>query len=196
MGIDWRTLERYGWDIEYALDAGQAAFRDDFIRRAGFGGRAIVGVQPYSRDSYKDHPDIERFIETLKADYDLIIFHHVETHFAPGPGVTSTAGLTLAQSIALVSKLDAMVCVDSGFLHAAAAFDVPVVALFGPTDGKLFTRHHRHATVVSANGSYACAPCWRNEDLPCWLTGKFGSSPCVAAVKVETVLAAVAAILR
>ncbi len=89
-----------------------------------------------------------------------------------------------------------MVCVDSAFLHAAAAFDVPVVALFGPTDGKLFTQHHRRATVITANESFACAPCWRNEDLPCSLTGKFGPSPCVAAIKVEPVLAAVEAALR
>ena len=89
-----------------------------------------------------------------------------------------------------------MVCVDSAFLHAAAAFDVPVVAMFGPTDGKLFTRHHRNATVISANETFACAPCWRNEDLPCGLTGQFGPSPCVAALKVEPVLAAVAAALR
>jgi ADP-heptose:LPS heptosyltransferase len=85
-----------------------------------------------------------------------------------------------------------MVCVDSGFLHAAGAFDVPAVAMFGPTDGKLFTRHLRHATVICANESFACAPCWRNEDLPCQVTGQYGTSPCVAALKVEAVQAAVA----
>jgi ADP-heptose:LPS heptosyltransferase len=195
MGVGKRALDVYGWDVEYCLDAAQTAFRDDFIRRAKLGSRPIVGVQPYSRDSYKDHPDIGRFIEALKADYDVIIFHHVETDFAVGPGVTSTAGLSLAQSIALVSALDALVCVDSGFLQAAAAFDVPAIAMFGPTDGKLFTRHHRRATVISASESYGCAPCWRNEDLPCWVTGKFGSSPCVSSLKVETVLDAVATAL-
>ena len=84
---------------------------------------------------------------------------------------------------------------DSGFLHAASAFDVPVVAMFGPTDGKLFTRHHLRATVIS-NESFPCAPCWRNEDLPCQLTGQFGPSPCIAALRVDTVLDAVGAILR
>ena len=144
----------------------------------------------------KDHRNIALFIEALSADYDIIIFHHVETNLASGRGFASTAGLPLAQSIALASALKAMVCVDSAFLHAAAAFDVPVVAMFGPTDGKLFTRHHRNATVISANETFACAPCWRNEDLPCGLTGQFGPSSCVAALKVESVLAAVAAALR
>jgi hypothetical protein len=73
---------------------------------------------------------------------------------------------------------------------------VPVVAMFGPTDGKLFTRHLRHATVICANESFACAPCWRNEDLPCQVTRQVGPSPCVAALKVEAVQVAVAEALR
>lgn len=133
----------------------------------------------------------------MSADYDIIIFHHLETRLPAGPGIASTAGLPLAQSIALVSAVDAMVSVDSGFLHAAAAFDVPVVGMFGPTDGKLFTRHHKHAAVISANDRFACAPCWRNEDVPCQVTRQVGTSPCVAALKVEAVQAAVAeALLR
>jgi ADP-heptose:LPS heptosyltransferase len=192
MGVGPWSLNRHGWGIEYVLDDGQIAFRDEFIRESGLGGRPIVGVQPYSRDTYKDHPEISRFVKALSADYDIIIFHHLESGFPAGPGVASTAGLALAESIALVSALDAMVCVDSGFLHAAGAFDVPVVAMFGPTDGKLFTRHLRHATVISANENFACAPCWRNEDLPCQVTGQYGPSPCVAALKVEAVQAAVA----
>jgi ADP-heptose:LPS heptosyltransferase len=196
MGVGKRLLDRHGWEVEYVLDDGQIAFRDEFVRDARLGGRPIVGVQPYSRDTYKDHPEIGRFVKALSADYDIIIFHHLETGFPAGPGIASTAGLALAESIALVSALDAMVCVDSGFLHAAGAFDVPVVAMFGPTDGKLFTRHLRHATVICANESFACAPCWRNEDLPCQVTRQVGTSPCVAALKVEAVQAAVAEALR
>ncbi len=156
-----------------------------------------MACSPIRANSYKDHPEIGRFIKALSADYDIIIFHHIETGLPAGRGIASTAGLPLAQSIALVSALDVMVSVDSGFLHAAGAFDVPVVAMFGPTDGNLFTRHHKYATVISANKSFACAPCWRNEDLPCQVTRQVGTSPCVAALKVETVQAAVAeALLR
>ncbi len=196
MGVGRRLLNAHGWHVDYRLDEAQSQFRDVFFRENSIGSRPVVGVQPYARDSYKDHQEIERFVAALSERYDLIIFHHVETSLASGPGIASTAGLSLADSIALASALDAMVCVDSAFLHAAAAFDVPVVALFGPTDGKLFTQHHRRATVITANESFACAPCWRNEDLPCSLTGKFGPSPCVAAIKVEPVLAAVEAALR
>ena len=103
MGVGKLALHRHGWGVECHLDAAQVAFRDNFIRRAGFAARPIVGVQPYSRDSYKDHPEIARFIEALRADYDLILFHHVETSLPAAPGIASTVGLSLAQSIALVS---------------------------------------------------------------------------------------------
>ena len=191
MGVGKRLLDAHGWHVEYNLDEEQNQFREDFLRDAGFGSRPIVGVQPYARDSYKDHQEIARFVAALGKRYDLVIFHHVETRLAAGPGIASTAGLSLAESMSLVSALDAMVCVDSAFLHAASAFDVPVVALFGPTDGQLFTRHHRRASVVTANHRFACAPCWRNEDLRCSLTGKFGPSPCIAAIEVEPALAEV-----
>jgi ADP-heptose:LPS heptosyltransferase len=196
MGVGKRLLDAHGWQVEYPLDEAQEQFRHAFLQDNNLGSRPIVGVQPYARDSYKDHQEIWRFVAALGERYDIIVFHDLETGLAAGPGMASTAGLTLAESIALVSALDAVVCVDSGFLHAAAAFDVPAVALFGPTDGGLFTRHHSRATVVNANDQFACAPCWRNEDVPCSLTGSYGPSPCIAAIKVKTVLAAVEAALR
>ena len=114
MGVGKSQLNRHGWAVEYVLDDDQIAFRDAFVRNEGFGARPIVGVQPYSRDSYKDHPDIGRFIEALSADYDIIVFHHIETNLPARARIVSTAGLPLAHSTALVSALHALVCVDFG----------------------------------------------------------------------------------
>ena len=48
--------------------------------------------------------------------------------------VTSLVGqLTLGQALCLFKNAKLMVSCDSGPMHAAAAFKVPVVALFGPT---------------------------------------------------------------
>ena len=173
----------------------RSLFANSFLNERGLGKRPIVGLQPYSRIPTKDHPRIDAFVEALRRDYDMIIFHHLETGLSKGPSVASTAGLPLGRSIALVSALDAMVCVDLGFLHAAAAFDIPAVAMFGPTDGRLFTLHHRHATVVWDKASFVCAPCWRNEDIPCQMTRQLGPSPCVSSLTVEAVRTAVASAL-
>ena len=120
--------------------------------------------------------------------YDVIVFHHVMNGLPTGKGIATTAGLPLGQSLALVSRLSAMVSVDSAFLHAAAAFDVPVVALFGPTDGQTFTRHHAKVKLLWKPESFGCVPCWRNEDIPCAVTGLRSASPCISSISKAEVI--------
>jgi ADP-heptose:LPS heptosyltransferase len=195
MGVRKKELQRTGLELDYYLDDGQTAFIEAFLARMQRRGKPLIGVQPYSRERYKDHPEILTLIDRLRADYDLIVFHHVDVAVEDGPGVATTAGLSLAHSIALCSAVQAMVCVDSGFLHLAAAFHVPIVALFGPTDGELFTRHHRYATVLQERERFPCSPCWRNEDLPCHITGEVGLSPCMGAIAIDSVRDALKAAL-
>lgn len=195
MGVNRARLRRQGWRINHFLSANEEAFCDDFLNRhrigkAGGGKRRLVGVQPFSRDSYKDHPGIAGMIRAIAERYDVLIFHHIANGLPEGEGITTTAGLPLGRSLALVSRIEAMVSVDSAFLHAAAAFDIPVVALFGPTDGRTFTRHHKRATILWRRESFGCAPCWRNEDLPCKVSGLCSASPCVAVIQPGEVLAA------
>ncbi len=147
MGVGKASLYAHGWGVEYFLDSAQVQFRDDFIREAGLGGRPIIGMQPYSRNSYKDHPDIGRFIEALSADYDVIIFHHVETSLPAGPGIVSTAGLSLSQSIALVSALQAMVRVDFGLPARGGGF-----RRAGDRDVRSDRRKIVHPTSSSGDG--------------------------------------------
>ena len=193
MGVSLRNLKGQGWRINRANSSEENAFCDRFLAEKGLGSRPLIGVQPYSRDSYKDHPGIADIIKVLSADYDILFFHHLPDGLPQGPGFASTAGVPLGNSLALVSRLDAMVCVDSAFLHAAAAYDIPVVAMFGPTDARTFTRHHRRITILWKPETFGCVPCWRNEDLPCHLTKTLSASPCVAKITPQEVLTAVQA---
>ena len=190
LGVRRAQLDRWGGGIELFLDDAQRQAAEAFLWTKGLGSRRLVGVQPYSRDSYKDHPGMASFIADLARDYDVLVFHHTDAGLPSGPGMATTAGLPLSLSLALVARLAAMVSCDSAFLHAAGAFDVPVFALFGPTDGALFTRHHRIATVFQNKASFPCSPCWRNEDIPCKVTGRVGISPCVATLSFAPVRAA------
>ncbi|WP_286772515.1 MULTISPECIES: glycosyltransferase family 9 protein [unclassified Sphingomonas] len=192
MGVRRAELKAQGWRINSFGNAEEAAFCDAFLIEKGLGARPIVGVQPYSRDSYKDHPAIGEIISALAQHYDVLIFHHVGEGLPQGPGIVTTAGVALANSLALVSRIEAMVCVDSAFLHAAAAHDVPTVALFGPTDARTFTRHHRNVTILWKPQTFGCVPCWRNEDMPCQITRRRSLSPCLAAITADEVLDAVA----
>jgi ADP-heptose:LPS heptosyltransferase len=184
-------LLKQGWKVNYYESDEEGEFAEKFISDHNLGRRKIVGVQPYSRDSYKDHPRINEVISRLSEKYDVIIFHHLDEGLPSGKNITSTAGVPLGRSLALVSRLNAMVCVDSAFLHAAAAFDVPVIALFGPTDARTFTRHHKKVTILWKPQEFGCVPCWRNEDMPCIVTGMQSASPCVGAIKTDEILGAV-----
>ncbi|WP_156943387.1 ADP-heptose:LPS heptosyltransferase (plasmid) [Ensifer sp. WSM1721] len=199
MGVKKHEFERDTKKIDYFLSPEQRQFCEDYKKEHALGNRPIIGIQPYSRDSYKDHGKITEIIHSLSQAYDVLIFHHVRDGLPAGERIFSTAGQPLGNSLALVSILDVMVSVDSAFLHAAAAFDVPVVAMFGPTDGALFTQHHKRVKVLWKRQDFPCAPCWRNEDLPCPLTQTKMSlsrqqkemSPCVNAITVDEVRASV-----
>lgn len=214
MTISKRALRRQGWRINQFPQEDDQAFCRKFLREKDFGRRPLVGVQPFSRDSYKDYPAMGQVISGLAHHYDVLIFHHVEADLPKGPGIATVAGHSLEQSLALLGQLDAMVSVDSAFLHAAAAYDYPVIALFGPTDGRPLTSHHRNPIVLSKGEAFACVPCWRNEDTPCSVTelrsgklpvslmrnwGEVGESlvtansvsACVAAIRPDEVIAAV-----
>ncbi|MBU6452492.1 MAG: glycosyltransferase family 9 protein [Cyanobacteria bacterium REEB67] len=66
--------------------------------------------------------------------------------------------LSLRQSMALYSRMQLAVCVDSGPAHLASAVGVPTVALFGPTDPVRWAPYGpRHLAVYDE--SLACRPC-------------------------------------
>ena len=191
MRVTRAMLDRQGWRIDHHLSAGDVRFCDAFMARHGLAGeRRLIGIQPFSRDSYKDHARIDEIIAAIAVRHDVLIFHHVADGLPVGPGIHTTAGVPLDRSLGLVSRVDAMVCVDSAFLHAAAAFDVPVVALFGPTDPRTFTRHHRKVKILWKPEVFGCVPCWRNEDIACAVTGLRSMSPCIAAITQSEVIAA------
>jgi ADP-heptose:LPS heptosyltransferase len=80
--------------------------------------------------------------------------------------------LSLRQSMALYSRMQLAVCVDSGPAHLASAAGVPTVALFGPTDPVRWRPYGPgHAAVYDE--SLGCRPCHYNktcQDREC-LTG-------------------------
>jgi len=79
----------------------------------------------------------------------------------------SLAGeLTLAGTIGLVSRLDAVVTNDSGPMHIAGALGIPFVAVFGPTHPDLgFCPGYPRGAVLTTGES--CSPCSLHGAAPC-----------------------------
>lgn len=64
---------------------------------------------------------------------------------------------TLGQAMALIKRCNFFLTNDSGLMHIAAAFHVPLVALFGPTNPVTTGPMSRNATIV--RHSLECSPC-------------------------------------
>ncbi len=87
--------------------------------------------------------------------------------------VTLYPSLGLDELLTKLTCARAVVGVDSGLLHLAAALDRPAIGLYGPTDADLtgsMSIYHRHLSV-----NFPCAPCFLRHcplehQPPCWKT--------------------------
>jgi len=64
---------------------------------------------------------------------------------------------TLGQAMALIKKCKFFLTNDSGLMHIAAAFDIPLVAIFGPTDHIVTSPVSNSARII--RHSINCSPC-------------------------------------
>lgn len=95
--------------------------------------------------------------------------------------VLNLAGSTAVRELmALIKRCDFFITNDSGPMHIAAAFGVPLVAIFGPTDHTTTSPFSDRAVVVRQEEK--CAPCMKRE-CPT-------DHHCMTAVTAEDVLAA------
>lgn len=93
---------------------------------------------------------------------------------------------SVREMMALLSRCALMVTNDSGPMHVAAAFSVPIVALFGPTDSTTTSPFSANSRVVRK--PVECAPCLKRE-CP-------ADHRCMDSIEVEDVLEAVRSLLH
>ncbi len=91
---------------------------------------------------------------------------------------------SLHEAFEEVAKASIVVSNDSGLMHAAAALDVPVIALFGSTDAHHTPPHSSKATVLTLGLS--CSPCFQRV---CPL----GTTACLRDLRPEKVVSVLAA---
>jgi len=99
---------------------------------------------------------------------------------------------TVGQLAALLGRALLVLGVDSGPLHLAVAQGTPTVAIFGPTDLRIFGpwgEARRHLVVASQLRcpGCPCIPCGRLDFSP----GELAAHPCVRHVPEQSVLASI-----
>ncbi|HOT76414.1 MAG TPA: lipopolysaccharide heptosyltransferase II, partial [Candidatus Wallbacteria bacterium] len=86
---------------------------------------------------------------------------------------------SIRELMALISRCRHFLTNDSGAMHIAAAFDIPITAIFGPTDHKSTYPLSRDYKIIRREIS--CAPCKKRE---CPL----GHHLCMKNIDTQTVL--------
>jgi lipopolysaccharide heptosyltransferase III len=108
---------------------------------------------------------------------------------AKTPPVDLTGLLTLGQLASLLKMSRLFFGVDSAPMHMAAAVGTPVVALFGPSDYKVWAPFTDKARVVVKEDTFPCLPCRKDG------CGGSKRSRCLEAITVEEVIRAFEEIL-
>jgi heptosyltransferase-2 len=78
-----------------------------------------------------------------------------------GTAVNVAGKTTMRELMALIKRCNFFITNDSGPMHIAAAFDVPLVAIFGSTDHTGTSPYNGKAVVVRSEAE--CAPCKLRE---------------------------------
>ena len=99
-------------------------------------------------------------------------------------GITNYKNLaektTITELIQYISQLDLFITGDSGPMHIAASFQVPTIAIFGPTDDKETAQWmNEKSTTIKKN--LECQPCMKRK---CPL----GHHNCMKLIKADDVL--------
>lgn len=77
------------------------------------------------------------------------------------PGLVMAGRTSVREMMALIRRCGFFVTNDSGPMHIAAAFGVPLVAVFGPTDHTTTSPWTDRAAIVRSETD--CAPCLKRE---------------------------------
>jgi len=97
-----------------------------------------------------------------------------------------TGRLGLRALAALLMRAGLFVGIDSGVMHLASASDIPVVALFGPTDPFYVGPQNARSVVVSQD----------LDCMPCYLKRTCEDVRCMRGLSMEKVLAACAGLVE
>lgn len=154
-----RASVRKGWGIEMSetstprlpLGEQEKRYVDQLLNGLGWCGQALYAISPVASSALKCWP-LERaaavgrhLVDSESAARLLLIAGDQEAvgrqleRAIDRPGRTvRIPPMDLRRTGALLARCRAMLCNDTGLMHLAAAVDIPVVAVFGPTSPAIY----------------------------------------------------------
>lgn len=111
--------------------------------------KPIIGLHRRSTDAsrtYREDFTMELINRLYDQGYNVILFD-VTRDVGNNPAIPAIK-LDIDLVAAIIERLSVLVAVDSGLLHIAGALGVPIVGLFGSTEGKVIGKHYDCTSVV------------------------------------------------
>lgn len=175
--------------MELHLSPNEEKQADEFLASFNLDlSKPIIGLQPGASEIFKCWP-LGHFANLAKMIYEklgaqIVVFgNRSEVAYAKeiqkeAPIITAAGQLPLRVSAALLKRLNVFVTNDTGPLHLALAFKVPLVTIFGPTPAHLCWPHLENPIVKILSKPSPCITCvGRKCHLPF----------CMEEIKVEDV---------
>lgn len=198
-----RELSKYGFSISESfpklyLNETDRNWGNQFWKEKGWEGRrrdSVVVVHPGSGSKKKVWP-LERFVElvqTLQSHFTL----HFLIVLGPAEGIevqrtfekigdpptTIVRGLSLLQLASVMEGCGLFIGNDSGISHMASALGIPTIAIFGPSDPKVWSPKGERVWVVRRE--LPCSPCSEERFFLC------KNFECLRSIETQEVLKAV-----
>lgn len=155
-----------------------------------------LGIAPFAKHEEKMYPlqKMEELIQSLAgqkgvqlvffgaAGKEAQVLANWEQRFE---GSVNIAGkFSFAQELDIISGLDAMISMDSGNMHLASVYAVPVVSIWGATHPFAgFAGFGQHEDLIVQADLY-CRPCSVFGNIPCYR----GDHACMHLVSKEQIL--------
>ena len=145
---------------------------DEILKQNGLSGKDIVFLHATSGNSNKQWA-LDNWSEVLEylaneknvqvvfsgAEKDRNVYEEIiaKTPDLKVKPVNLCGNLTLEESIELISRAKLMIGCDSGNLHIASAFSVPVIGIYGPMSAEKWGALGENNTLLHSNEK--CYPC-------------------------------------
>jgi predicted lipopolysaccharide heptosyltransferase III len=141
--------------------------RQSMRQKVSIGNRPIVAICPFGRSPLRSWT-YEGYVELIKilsasADCFLVGAKSDKKKMEEiSRGANDTAKvlageLNLSELAAFFQEINLLITVDTGPLHIASAIGIPLVALFGPGDWRVWGPKTKFAQVVKSDAD--CSPC-------------------------------------
>ena len=170
----------------YYVSAEEKEFAKKFLNRNADLNKPTVAFAMKSAEEYRNWPkeNYKELFELLKDKVNIIIIDNKRDY--DYEGTIDACGFSIRKSAAIISECNYLVTPDTGFLHFAAALEIPTIALFGPIDYKARCKGYKNITVIKSECEHM--PCWKNAAIKCKKTGEVkGYSKCMKDIPTELV---------